>query len=82
MRVLLPTERWKPSGRSVNWPESSAFLSGMSAIVTDTKNLAEKETPLYVLIAVVSGSDRIRTYDGFVFYPVTFYAEYRNGDRV
>lgn len=29
------------------------FLSGMSAIVTDTKSLAEKETPLYVLIAVV-----------------------------
>lgn len=29
------------------------FLSGMSAIVTDTKELAEKETPLYVLIAVV-----------------------------
>lgn len=29
------------------------FLSGMSAIVTDTKNLAEKETPLHVLIAVV-----------------------------
>mgnify|MGYP003254583203 FL=1 len=29
------------------------FLSGMSAIVMDTKNLAEKETPLYVLIAVV-----------------------------
>lgn len=29
------------------------LLSGMSAIVTDTKNLAEKETPLYVLIAVV-----------------------------
>lgn len=29
------------------------FLSGMSAIVTDTKNLAEKETPLYILIAVV-----------------------------
>ena len=29
------------------------FLSGMSAIVTDTKNLAEEETPLYVLIAVV-----------------------------
>ncbi|MEY8412169.1 MMPL family transporter [Lachnospiraceae bacterium 62-26] len=28
------------------------FLSGMSAIVTDTKNLAEKETVLYVLIAV------------------------------
>lgn len=28
------------------------FLSGMSAIVEDTKELAEKETPLYVLIAV------------------------------
>ncbi len=29
------------------------FLSGMSAIVTDTKDLAEQETPIYVLIAVV-----------------------------
>ena len=29
------------------------FLSGMSAVVTDTKNLAEKETPVYVLIAVL-----------------------------
>ena len=29
------------------------FLSGMSAVVTDTKNLSEKETPIYVLIAVV-----------------------------
>lgn len=29
-----------------------------------------------------SGGDRIRTYDGFVFYPITFYAEYRNGNRV
>lgn len=29
------------------------FLSGMSAIVTDTKNLAEKETPLYVMTAVI-----------------------------
>ena len=29
------------------------FISGMSAIVTDTRDLAEKETPLYVLIAVV-----------------------------
>lgn len=28
------------------------FLSGMSAIVTDTRNLAEKETPVYVLVAV------------------------------
>jgi hypothetical protein len=28
------------------------FLSGMSAIVVDTKKLSEKETPVYVLIAV------------------------------
>ena len=29
------------------------FLSGMSAVVTDTKNLSEKETPIYVIIAVL-----------------------------
>lgn len=29
------------------------FLSGMSAIVTDVKNLANKETPLYIIISVV-----------------------------
>lgn len=29
------------------------FLSGMSAVVTDTKNLSEKETPIYVIIAVI-----------------------------
>ena len=29
------------------------FLSGMSAIVTDTKALSEKETPIYVCIAVI-----------------------------
>ena len=29
------------------------FLSGMSAIVTDTKNLAESEVAIYVLVAVV-----------------------------
>lgn len=33
--------------------EGQAFISGMSAVVTDTKNLSEKETSLYVLIAVV-----------------------------
>ena len=33
--------------------EGQAFISGMSAVVTDTRNLSEKETPLYVLIAVV-----------------------------
>lgn len=29
------------------------FVSGMSAVITDTKNLSKKETPVYVLIAVV-----------------------------
>lgn len=29
------------------------FLSGMSAIVKDTKDLSDKETPMYVLIAVI-----------------------------
>lgn len=31
----------------------NAFLGGMSAIVHDTRELAEKETPFYVLVAVV-----------------------------
>lgn len=29
------------------------YVSGMSAIVTDTKNLSNKETPVYVVIAVI-----------------------------
>ncbi|MCI8371138.1 MAG: MMPL family transporter [Lachnospiraceae bacterium] len=32
------------------------FLSGMSAVVTDTKDLSEQETPIYVCIAVVLSS--------------------------
>ncbi len=32
------------------------FISGMSAVVTDIKNLANKETPIYVLIAVLLSS--------------------------
>lgn len=31
----------------------SCFLSGMSAVVTDTKNLSEKEAPIYVCIAIL-----------------------------
>lgn len=33
--------------------DGQCFVSGMSAIVTDTKNLANQETPVYVLIAVI-----------------------------
>ena len=48
------------------------FISGMSAIVTDTRDLAEKETPLYVLIAVVLSIIVLSiTMDSFVI-PVLF----------
>ena len=33
--------------------DKQCFMSSMSAIVTDTKNMAEKETPIYVGIAVL-----------------------------
>ena len=33
--------------------QNQCFVSGMSAVVTDTKNLSNKETPIYVLIAVI-----------------------------
>ncbi|HBA70626.1 MAG TPA: hypothetical protein DCZ40_14925 [Lachnospiraceae bacterium] len=33
--------------------DKSCFLSGMSAVVTDTKNLSEREAPIYVFIAVL-----------------------------
>lgn len=33
--------------------ENQCFISGMSAVVTDTKNIAEQETPIYVCLAVV-----------------------------
>lgn len=32
------------------------FVSGMSAVVTDTRDLADQETPIYVLIAVILSS--------------------------
>lgn len=33
--------------------DGQCFISGMSAVVTDTKTLSEKETPIYVLIAII-----------------------------
>ncbi len=33
--------------------DNQCYIAGMSAVVTDTKTMAEKETSLYVLIAVV-----------------------------
>ena len=36
--------------------DSGCYLQGMSAIITDTKDLAEAEEPIYVLIAVILAS--------------------------
>lgn len=36
--------------------KNQCFISGMSAVVTDTKELSEKEEPVYVLLAVVLAS--------------------------
>lgn len=33
--------------------DGKCFISGMSAVVTDTKNLSNQEVPIYVLIAVI-----------------------------
>ena len=33
--------------------EKGCYVSGMAAVIDDTKNLSEKETPIYVAIAVV-----------------------------
>lgn len=48
------------------------FLSGMSAIVEDTKELAEKETPLYVLIAVALSALVLAITMESIFVPVLF----------
>lgn len=48
------------------------FLSGMSAIVEDTKELAEKETPLYVLIAVTLSALVLAITMESIFVPVLF----------
>ena len=48
------------------------FLSGMSANVEDTKELAEKETPLYVLIAVALSALVLAITMESIFVPVLF----------
>lgn len=48
------------------------FLSGMPAIVEDTKELAEKETPLYVLIAVALSALVLAITMESIFVPVLF----------
>lgn len=50
------------------------FLSGMSAVVVDTKNLSEKETPIYVLIAVILSSIILAITMDSIMIPVLFLA--------
>ena len=48
------------------------FLSGMSAVVVDTKKLSEKETPIYVLIAVILSSIILAITMDSIMIPVLF----------
>ena len=50
------------------------FLSGMSAVVVDTKKLSEKETPIYVLIAVILSSIILAITMDSIMIPVLFLA--------
>ncbi|PRR79410.1 Membrane protein YdfJ [Clostridium liquoris] len=43
----------KAIGEIRNITDKQCFLSGASAIVKDTKDLSDKETPFYILIAVI-----------------------------
>ena len=51
---------------------NQCFVSGMSAVVTDTKNLSNKETPIYVLIAVVLCSVILALFMDSFLAPVFF----------
>ena len=45
----------------------NCFLSGMSAVVTDTKNLSNRETPIYVIIAIILSTAVLSlTMDSFI----------------
>ena len=54
------------------------FVSGMSAIVTDTKNLAESEVTVYVLIAVVLSCIVLALTMESYLIPFLFLASIRN----
>ena len=47
-----------------NMVKDQAFISGMSGIVTDIKNLVQAELPVYIVIAAYSCIDRIAYHDG------------------
>ena len=52
--------------------DGQCFISGMSAVVTDTKTLSEKETPIYVLIAVILASIVLALFMDSFLVPVFF----------
>ena len=52
--------------------DKQCFLSGMSAVVVDTKKLSEKETPIYVLIAVILSSIILAITMDSIMIPVLF----------
>lgn len=54
--------------------DKQCFLSGMSAVVVDTKKLSEKETPVYVLIAVILSSIILAITMDSIMIPVLFLA--------
>lgn len=52
--------------------DNQCYIAGMSAVVTDTKTMAEKETPFYVLVAVVLVSIVLAIFMDSFLVPVFF----------
>ena len=52
--------------------DNQCYIAGMSAVVTDTKTMAEKETPFYVLVAVVLVCIVLAIFMGSFLVPVFF----------
>ena len=52
--------------------DNQCYIAGMSAVVTDTKTMAEKETPFYVLVAVVLVCIVLAIFMDSVLVPVFF----------
>ncbi|MEG0873643.1 MAG: MMPL family transporter, partial [Clostridia bacterium] len=58
--MVIKLEEGSASLKSLNAVEEirnitgkQAFLSGMASIIKDTKDISDKETPLYIIVAVV-----------------------------
>ena len=58
------------------------FISGMTGVVADIKNLALKELPIYVVIAAPFKSDCFGTDFGFFRCSDLVPSEYRTGDSL